>query len=182
MARRQRHLREQRAAVNSTLLRLDSPRIELGYPKARIGLHVSGRYPPDEWPVQVREWPIRSGQPVVRWERFETHVALTVGGDDEAMPLGEDFGERDGSTEYRRLAASEWGSRGREMVLTGSAMDETIGVSAGTTTMHALDSGAISQSVRKWYSLHVVVVESSCDGSLHHVPEGGRRAWRRRSQ
>src|SRR6185312_14722696 len=56
------------------------------------------------------------------------------------------------------------GSRGREMVLTGSAMDETIGVSAGPTTMHTLDSGAISQSARKWYSLHVVVVESSCDG------------------
>jgi hypothetical protein len=62
------------------------------------------------------------------------------------------------------------------MTLTGSGI-ETIGVSAGTTTM----AGLISHSVRKWANLLVVVVESSCDGSLHYVPEGGRRAWRRRS-
>ncbi len=41
--------------------------------------------------------------------------------------------------------------------------------------------GLISHLTRKWANLLVVVVESSCDGSVHHVPEGGRRAWRRRS-
>jgi hypothetical protein len=63
------------------------------------------------------------------------------------------------------------------MSLTGSCIRDTISVSAGTTTM----GGLISHSVGKWANLLVVVVESSCDGSLHYVPEGGRRAWRRRS-
>jgi hypothetical protein len=62
------------------------------------------------------------------------------------------------------------------ITLTGSGI-ETIGVSPGTTTM----GGLISHFARKWANLLVVVVESSCDGSLHYVPEGGRRAWRRRS-
>ena len=69
------------------------------------------------------------------------------------------------------------GIEGLLMALTGSGIRDTIGVSAGTTTM----GGLISHSVRKWANLLVVVVESSCDGSLHYVPEGGRRAWRRRS-
>jgi hypothetical protein len=67
------------------------------------------------------------------------------------------------------------------MAIVGSAIRETIGVSAGKTTMSTLDGGLISHLTRKWANLLVVVVESSCDGSVHHVPEGGRRAWRRRS-
>ena len=113
-------------------------------------------------------------------ERFEAQAALTAAGDDEAMPLDEDF-----------LTAMEYGmppSGGMGMgidrllmALMASGIRETIGVSAGTTTMSGLDGVVISQSYRKWANLLVVVVESSCDGSVHHVPEGGRRAWRRRS-
>ena len=69
---------------------------------------------------------------------------------------------------------------GIDRLLMGSGIREAIGVSAGTTTMSGLDAGRFRNppGIALTYSLSV---ESSCDGSVHHVPEGGRRAWRRRS-
>ena len=113
---------------------------------------------------------------MVQQERFEAQVALTAAGDEHAMPLDEDFGNYDGVWN-----ASEWrhGNTDRPAAhdVHRFGYRDAMAFPLRTTTM----GGLISHFARKWANLLVVVVESSCDGSLHYVPEGGRRAWRRRS-
>jgi lysyl-tRNA synthetase, class II len=85
--------------------------------------------------------------PVVQRERFEAQVALTAAGDDEAMPLDEDF-----------LTAMEYGmppSGGMGMGIDGCSCAHRFGyprdhpVSAGTATMSGPRGVLISQSCRK---------------------------------
>ena len=104
-------------------------------------------------------------------ERFEAQAALTAAGDDEAMPLDEEF-----------LTAMEYGmppSGGMGMgidrllmALTGSGIRETI-LFPMVRPHKWTPMPVISPYVRKWANLIVGVGDWACDGDGHTVPEGG---------